>query len=195
MHLRNSEIQWLLPTAALVPGRCTMMRSAFLCALRAAHGVPEWKHVHVFRDGEECRCCQCGGPRSYSSAKRCGQCVRDNALCRKLRPGRLGQVIAALLEGESRGYFRQTPTGWMSAQFRASLAEELAYGADAMEPGTRIIWTKGMAPNQQELRAIYIEKRKGKTCRVQVDGSPYVTETTDNRVRVDGTPIASTVTI
>lgn len=54
-----------------------------------------------------------------------------------------------------------------------------------MKAGDRIIYTKGQLSYQRELRGVYVEKRKGETCRILVDDMTYPTDTTDSRVRPD----------
>lgn len=60
-----------------------------------------------------------------------------------------------------------------------------------MKAGERIIYTKGQLSYRRELRGTYVEKRKGGTCRVLVDGASYPTDTTDSRVRLDDSAVSN----
>jgi len=96
-ELTEAMLRRMLPTRMPIPGTATLRRSAFLRALRAAHGGPQWQPNRTHE------CIQCGGGRHSGSGKRCQQCHFDNALCKILRPGPRGTLFAELLAGESKG--------------------------------------------------------------------------------------------
>lgn len=61
-------------------------------------------------------CCQCGGPRSSTSGKRCRSCYASNVAMRRSGTDE-GVVLNELLRGEQRGMFVQTPDGWTLPEF------------------------------------------------------------------------------
>ncbi len=61
-------------------------------------------------------CPQCGGPRSYGSAKRCRKCYLENAAFKREGPFEK-KVMKTLLQAESDGIFVQTPDGWTLPEF------------------------------------------------------------------------------
>lgn len=114
-QLSHRMIQRILPATKPVVGTITFRRSAILKLLRRAHGPAVWEFVPIASDGCEYRCIQCGRARNKNSGRRCRQCFGDNAVCKVMRPGPRGELLAVLLEGESKGMFEMVSFGlWIT---------------------------------------------------------------------------------
>ena len=61
-------------------------------------------------------CCQCGGPRSALSGKRCRRCYLANARQRRANNA-AAEVAAALLEGERLGHFVMREGIWHASEW------------------------------------------------------------------------------
>ncbi len=119
--LSRRMLERILPATVPIAGTITFRRSRILKDLRSMHGPRTWEYVHVASDGYEYRCVQCGRARNPFSGKRCGQCYGDNAVCKVLRPGPRGEVMAELFKGESRGIFEMVPYGLWTLAGSASI--------------------------------------------------------------------------